>query len=78
MPTAIVLVNTDVGAETSLKEKIGSFPEVKEVYLVYGAYDIVAMIESGRMEELRDIVIRRIRRLQGVTSTSTLIVMEGP
>ena len=49
---------------------------VKEVYLVYGVYDIIAKIEADTMEQVKEIITWKIRRLEKVRSTLSMIVME--
>jgi len=77
MPSAIILINTDAGAETSLSKKITKIPCVSEVYLVFGVYDIVVKVNVVDMAKLSDIVLRQFRALEGVRSTVTLVVMES-
>jgi DNA-binding Lrp family transcriptional regulator len=44
---------------------------------VYGVYDIVAKVEADSMDKLKEIVTWKIRRLDKVRSTLTMIVVEG-
>ena len=46
MPMAFVLINADLGAEEQLVKDLKGTENVKEVYVVYGVYDIVAKIEG--------------------------------
>lgn len=41
----------------------------------YGTYDIIAKVEAEDLNKLRDIITGRIRRLDKVTDTSTMVVM---
>jgi DNA-binding Lrp family transcriptional regulator len=50
-------------------------PEVKETYVVYGVYDIVARIEAETRQEFKEIVSIKIRRLDKIRSTLTMIVV---
>ncbi len=50
---------------------------MKESYVVYGVYDIIARVEGETMEKLKDVVTWKVRRLDKVRSTLTMIVMEG-
>ena len=74
MARAYVLITTEVGAEEEVKELLLKEPEVLEAEVVFGVYDIVAKIEADTMEQVRKIVTWKIRRLDKVTSTQTLIV----
>lgn len=74
MARAYVLITTEVGAEEEVKELLLKEPEVLEAEVVFGVYDIVAKIKADTMEQVRKIVTWKIRRLDKVTSTQTLIV----
>jgi len=56
--------------------QLKQIPEVKEAYITYGIYDIVAIIEAEKFDELRSVVVNKIRKLPNVKSTTTLIVVE--
>jgi len=77
MATAYVLVNADVGKENDVLKELRNVPSVKEAYFVYGVYDIVAKIETSDVRELKEVVVTKVRRLEYVRSTLTMIVMEG-
>lgn len=75
MSLAIVLVSSEAGKESELLERLRRIKNVKEAHIVYGVYDIVVKIEARGLDELRDVISRQIRRLEGVRSTITLIVV---
>ncbi len=77
MATAYVLVNCDLGFEAEIIDEIKQLGDVKEVHGVFGAYDILAKIESANVENLRDTITWKIRRLNRVRSTLTLLAIEG-
>uniref|UniRef100_A0A7C2VH47 Lrp/AsnC family transcriptional regulator n=2 Tax=Ignisphaera aggregans TaxID=334771 RepID=A0A7C2VH47_9CREN len=76
MPKAIILINTDVGTEEEVVKALSAIPEVKEVHIVYGIYDVVAVVEAPTFDALRNAVIAKIRRFPHIKSTTTLIVVE--
>ncbi|MCP8323966.1 MAG: Lrp/AsnC ligand binding domain-containing protein [Candidatus Methylarchaceae archaeon HK02M2] len=78
MPLAFVLINADLGAEEELVGELKKITNVKEVYVVYGVYDIIAKIEADSMEKVKETVTWKIRRLDKVRSTLTMIVVEVP
>lgn len=73
---AIVLIQTEIGAESRVMEELFSIPEVKEVYIVYGIYDIVAKIEAEKLDDVRKVVTERIRKLKEIRTTSTMVIVE--
>ena len=72
-----MLINADLGAEEDLLKKLREIPNVKEVYVVYGVYDIVARMEADTMEKVKETITWHIRRLDKVRSTLTMIVVEA-
>ncbi|MFQ5710773.1 MAG: Lrp/AsnC family transcriptional regulator [Candidatus Geothermarchaeales archaeon] len=76
MPTAFIMLNVELGREEETKSRILEVPGVEETYRVYGVYDMVVKIKADNMEELRHKVLSRIRKIDSVRSTLTMIVME--
>lgn len=77
MSTAFVLVSTDVGAEREILDRLKELPEVVEAYIVYGVYDLVVKVTVNRQEDLKDIITNKIRKLDKVRSTLTMVAVEG-
>jgi len=77
MTTAYVLISCDVGFDVEIIDEIKQLEDVKEVHGVYGAYDIVVKLESANAENLKDIITWKIRKLNRVRSTLTLMAVEG-
>ena len=75
MDTAYVLINTELGSEPEVMKGLELIEEVKETYLVYGVYDIIARIETDTKKGLKDIVHSKVRRLDKIRSTLTMIVV---
>lgn len=76
MPKAFVLMNAELGSEDSIVSELKSIDGVKEIYQVYGVYDIVAQVESETMEKVKETITWKLRKLNGVKSTLTMIVMD--
>lgn len=76
MPKAFVAINVELGMEEDVLKRLKSIPNVEEAYRVFGVYDTIVKVKATTMEELRSILTERVRRLQGVRSTLTMIVMD--
>ncbi|MDH5267413.1 MAG: Lrp/AsnC ligand binding domain-containing protein [Candidatus Bathyarchaeota archaeon] len=76
MPTAFVLINTEIGAETEVLKSLRKVKGVVEANAVYGVYDVVAKITADTMDKLKETVTWHVRRLDKVRSTLTMIVIE--
>ena len=77
MAIAFVLINTETGSEQEVLDELRKIDAVKESYLVYGVYDIVAKVGADTMDKLKEIVTWSVRRLDKVRSTLTMIIIEG-
>ncbi len=80
MPTAYVLLNSDLGSDESIinevKQILASEDITSEVQGVYGVYDIVLKLSSDDGEKLRAIITNKIRKISKVQSTLTMMVIE--
>lgn len=77
MATAYVLVNCELGSEEQVIAELKSIDGVAEVSGTFGAYDILAKIESSQVEALRETVTWKIRKIPKIRSTLTLMGIEG-
>jgi len=81
VPTAYVLLNSDLGNDESVvnevKEILAAESGVNyDVQGVYGVYDIILKISTDNAEELRSIITNKIRKINKVQSTLTMMVIE--
>jgi len=77
MPAAYVLINSEIGAEDSVVKELKKIKNVKECYVVYGVYDVIAKVEAETMDKLKECISWNVRRLDKVRSTLTMIIVEG-
>jgi len=71
---AFVLINVEIGLGKKMLDALKAIPEVKEAHLLYGVYDIIARVESDTMLNLKNVISNKIRQLEKVRSTLTMIV----
>ncbi len=76
MNITYVLIVCEVGAEKSILAELKSLESVKEISGLFGSYDIIVKLEAASEEELKDIVVSKIRNLKNIRTTLTLIVKE--
>ena len=75
MATAFLLLNVVIGTEEMVMRKLESIQEIKEARMVYGVYDLIVRVETEDIKGLKNLVSWRIRRLDNVRSTMTMIVV---
>ncbi len=81
MPTTYILINSDLGSDVARIQKIkqifGDEKGIKyEIQGVYGVYDIIVKITADSMDLLRSIITNKIRKIDKVYSTLTMMVIE--
>ncbi len=75
MHIGYVLLNCDLGAEEYVVEELRQIQEIKNAYLTFGAYDVIAEIHANSQEDFDKTVSSKIRKLTRVVSTMTLNVV---
>jgi len=75
--SAYVLINCDMGSEEDVISDLKTIDGVKEVNGTFGAYDIIAEVESDNKETLRDTITWKIRKIERIRSTLTLMTIPG-
>jgi len=75
MVTAYVLINCDMGSEESVINDLKSIIGVKNVNGIFGAYDIIAEVQTPTVDDLRETITMKIRKISGARSTLTLMAM---
>ena len=76
MALSYVFMNVELGSEDRVLDEIRRLPYVKECHRLYGVYDMIAKVEADSMDELKQAITWKIRRLPGVRSTITTIAIE--
>lgn len=81
MPTTYILINSDLGSDIEIIQKIKQILDSEngikyEVQGVYGVYDIIIKITADSMDLLRSIITNKIRKIDKVYSTLTMMVIE--
>ena len=77
MAKAYVLINCELGSEDKIISDLRKLEHIKDAVGTFGAYDMVAKIEAETSEQLRDTVTWKIRKMDKVRSTLTLMEVMG-
>jgi DNA-binding Lrp family transcriptional regulator len=74
---AIVLIEAERTALSTLGEVLAGVEGVGEAYSVTGEWDFVALVRIPRHDMLADVVTGEIGQLEGVTKTQTMVAFEA-
>jgi anthranilate phosphoribosyltransferase len=73
MFTCYTLARVAPTMDKKVYKAVKSYPEVKDIILTYGEYDLIIRVESNSLEDLDDFIFTKLRTTEGIESTTTLI-----
>ena len=76
MPSAYILLNTEIGAENQVLKALKKIEGVEEAHNLWGVYDIIANVKTDSIEKLKFIVTRKIEKIGKINSKLTMIISE--
>jgi DNA-binding Lrp family transcriptional regulator len=70
------MLTSELDERSQVETWLRQVENVKEVYSVYGCYDILVKIETEDLDEMNEVISNNISRIPNVGSTITLRVVE--
>ena len=71
---AFILISLHDRTEKKLQMDLKKYPQVKNAYILFGEWDVLAEVEMSGPEELGTFVMDKVRAREDVKLTSSLIV----
>ncbi len=75
---AFVLLNTELGMESAIIDALNGVDEITSIHSLYGIYDLIIEMEADSMDKIKEVVFNKVRRLDNVKSTITLLTYGDP
>jgi DNA-binding Lrp family transcriptional regulator len=75
MQLGYILINAEPGCEDRLARDLRKIPELGDVCVVYGVYDIVAKIYADSFEQAKDVIKNKVRNVDKLRSTLTMLAV---
>jgi len=72
MAIGFVLMHVSPLHEYEVFNKLSKLHEIIEVHPLFGEYDLIAKIEAKDYESIGEIIIHKIKTIEGITDTRTL------
>lgn len=72
MSVAYVMISSELGHEEKVVERLEKIEQIVEIFVVYGIYDIIAKVKFNERDELRNLILGKIREIEYIKSTETL------
>ena len=76
MISAFLFINSEFLFTDEVMNKLKEIPEILEIYIVQGLSDIIAKVKLNTEEELKELVSERIRKVDRIKGTVTVIIAE--
>ena len=77
MITAYVVAKVEAGKDKEVLNETKKIPGVKQAVPTYGVYDLHVEVSFDTMEELDRFIFDKIRKIQGIQETVTLVAFRG-
>ncbi len=79
---SFLLVKTKPGMEKEIIGRFKEFPEVREIHLITGKFDLLVALESAETEldprqKVADLVVEKVRKAGGIIDTRTILPIES-
>jgi DNA-binding Lrp family transcriptional regulator len=69
------LIDCDFPFSENIIEELKKIPEIEEFYRVQSIYDIIAKVNADSKDQLNEIVMRKVREIEGIKKTLTMIII---
>lgn len=76
MVKGYLLIKLVPGLESDALTQIGATNGIREVNIVFGQWDAIAIAEAKSLFEMTKIIVSEVRGIQGVQETTTLLQAE--
>ncbi len=77
MSSAYIMINCELGCENAVIDELKTLRGVIEANRIYGStFDIIIKVTAETEDRLREVVNKRIRRIEKVKATQTMMVLE--
>jgi DNA-binding Lrp family transcriptional regulator len=70
---AFVLLNVDYKQQKNIIETAKKIPMVKEVKTVYGIYDVLVILQSDNMQDIKTAIDVELHKIDGINNLTSLI-----
>jgi DNA-binding Lrp family transcriptional regulator len=74
MTSAFLFINAELLFVEDIINKLKQIPEIVAIFKVEGTYDIILRVHSDTEENLKELVSGRIRSIDKITGTVTVII----
>ena len=74
---AFILMETAVGKNKEVVASLKQLKGIQSVDSVTGPYDVIAVVEAESLNDIGDLVTRKIHPVAGISRTVTCLALKG-
>jgi len=72
---AFMGINMKEGSADEVTDRLSRLDEILEIHEIHGRFDLLLKVRARSLEEMRDIVVNKIRRLPQITDAELMAVL---
>lgn len=72
---AFVLLNVDFKQQQNIIDAAKKIPIAKSVKTIYGIYDLLVVLESNNMQEIKTAIDEDLHKISGINNITSLIAV---
>ncbi len=76
MARVYLLANVIPGKERSIRDSLRGITGVEQADVITGQFDLVVTLEAKDTNEIFNKILKRVRKLRGLTRTETFVALE--
>jgi len=73
---AFIGINMKEGSADEVTAKLSQYDEVLEIHEIHGRFDLLLKVRARNLEEMRDIVVNKIRQLPQIADAELITVLK--
>lgn len=73
---AFMGINMSEGSADEVTAKLSQYDEILEIHEIHGRFDLLLKVRARNLEEMRDIVVNKIRQIPQVTDAELITVLK--
>ncbi len=73
--SGFVLIDCDSPFSENIIKELKKIQEIEEFYRAQCIYDIVAKVNADSKDQLNEIIVRKVREIEGMENTLTMIIL---
>ena len=76
MVKAYILIESDASDLHKVAKDLSSIDEIETTNMIHGEYDLICKAKADSVIDLKEVVLQKVGKVNGVINTSSLIIAD--